>query len=156
LLKRIDGEPIAPVTELLLLFAARAQFLAEVVRPALAAGQVVVCDRFTDSTYAYQGGGRGLPLAEIAALEQLVHGDLQPGLTLLFDLDITQGHERVAIRGQTDRFEQEDRDFFQRVRAAYLARAQAHFGRFVLIDAAQDEEQVWQQVEQVLQAKIGA
>ena len=144
------AQDIAPLTELLLLFAARAQFLDEVVRPALAAGQVVVCDRFTDSSYAYQGGGRGLPERDIATLEQLVHGDLQPGLTLLFDLDVRLGHERVASRGDADRFEREDQAFFERVRRAYLARAAQYPGRFRVIQAGVDHDLVWQQVEAVL------
>lgn len=153
LLKDAAQLHMAPLTELLLLFAARAQFLDEVVRPALAAGQVVVCDRFTDSTYAYQGGGRQLPQADIAALEQLVHGDLQPGLTFLFDLDVALGHQRVHARGAADRFEREDPAFFERVRKAYLARAAAQPERFVVIDASTGADAVWAQVKAVLQAR---
>jgi dTMP kinase len=105
--------------ELLLLFAARSQHLDQLIRPALARGDWVLCDRFTDATWAYQGGGRGLPRDEIEALETLVHGDLQPGLTLLLDLPVEQGLKRAAERGQADRFEQESRDFFEHVRKAH-------------------------------------
>jgi dTMP kinase len=155
LLKDAGHDAMAPLTELLLLFAARAQFLDEVVRPALTAGQYVVCDRFTDSTYAYQGGGRGLPMETITELESLVHGDLQPGLTLLFDLDVGEGHRRAAARGAPDRFELEERSFFERVRQAYLARAARQSQRFVLIDAETDEDTVRERVTQVLEARLG-
>jgi len=143
-----------PVAELLLVFAARAQFLAEVVRPALAEGKTVVCDRFTDSTYAYQGGGRGVPDAHIAAVEELVHGDLQPDLTLLLDLDVEHGLARAAGRGAADRFEAEDRSFFARVRQAYLERAARFPGRFAVVDASGDPEAVWQCIKAALQARL--
>ncbi|MDE1166369.1 MAG: dTMP kinase [Pseudomonas sp.] len=123
-------------TELLLVFAARAQHLAEVIRPALARGAVVLCDRFTDATYAYQGGGRGLSVARIATLEQFVQGDLHPQLTLVFDLPVEVGLARASARGRLDRFEQEGRAFFDAVRSTYLARAQANPARYRLIDAA--------------------
>lgn len=123
-------------TELLLVFAARAQHLAEVIRPALARGTVVLCDRFTDATYAYQGGGRGLSVERIATLEQFVQGGLQPDLTLLFDLPVEVGLSRAAARGRLDRFEQEGQGFFEAVRQAYLERAKADPQRFRLVDAA--------------------
>ncbi|NNJ14474.1 dTMP kinase [Pseudomonas putida CSV86] len=124
-------------TELLLVFAARAQHLAEVIRPALARGAVVLCDRFTDATYAYQGGGRGLDVERIATLERFVQEGLQPDLTLLFDLPVEVGLSRAAARGRLDRFEQEGQGFFEAVRQAYLDRAKADPQRYCLIDAAQ-------------------
>ena len=104
--------------ELLLMFAARAQHLAEVIRPALAAGKWVLCDRFTDATYAYQGGGRGIPFDRIAVLEQWVQGDLRPDLTLLLDMPVEAGLARAGARSEPDRFEQEQTTFFERVRRA--------------------------------------
>ncbi|WP_263262880.1 dTMP kinase [Pseudomonas entomophila] len=130
-------EPMAVDTELLLMFAARAQHIEQVIRPALARGAVVLCDRFTDATYAYQGGGRGVPLARIAQLEAFVQGTLQPDLTLIFDLPVEVGLARAAARGRLDRFEQEARGFFDAVRQAYLARATANPRRYQIIDASQ-------------------
>jgi len=140
--------------ELLLMFAARAQHLDELIRPALARGDCVLCDRFTDATWAYQGGGRGLPREDIAVLETLVHGDLQPDLTLLLDLPVEQGLRRASRRSQADRFEQESPDFFNKVRQAYLARAAADPTRFAVIDASPGIEQVWSQIHAVLQARL--
>lgn len=140
--------------ELLLMFASRAQHLAEVIRPALQRGQTVLCDRFTDATWAYQGGGRNLPAEDIAALERLVHGDLQPDLTVLLDLPVEQGLKRASDRGESDRFEEESRGFFERVRAAYLRRAADAPDRFAVIDASLAEEQVWSQIEQLLQLRL--
>lgn len=134
-------------TELLLVFAARAQHLAEVIRPALARGEVVLCDRFTDATYAYQGGGRGLCVERIATLEQFVQGGLQPDMTLLFDLPVEVGLSRAAARGRLDRFEQEGLGFFEAVRQAYLGRASADPQRYRLIDAAQPLAQVQQSLD---------
>ncbi|MEE1925856.1 dTMP kinase [Pseudomonas sp. 148P] len=130
--ERMDAD-----TELLLVFAARAQHLAEVIRPALARGAVVLCDRFTDATYAYQGGGRGLSVERIATLERFVQNGLQPDLTLLFDLPVEVGLSRAAARGRLDRFEQEGQAFFEAVRQAYLQRAEADPQRYRLLDAAQ-------------------
>lgn len=130
-----SDEPMAADTELLLMFAARAQHLAGVIRPALARGAVVLCDRFTDATYAYQGGGRGLPEARIAALESFVQGDLRPDLTLVFDLPVEIGLARAAARGRLDRFEQEDRRFFEAVRQTYLQRAAQAPERYQVLDA---------------------
>nr|WP_298136760.1 dTMP kinase [uncultured Pseudomonas sp.] len=135
-------EPMAADTELLLVFAARAQHLAQVIRPALARGCVVLCDRFTDATYAYQGGGRGLSQARIGMLEAFVQGELRPDLTLVFDLPVEVGLARAAARGQLDRFERETRSFFEAVRQTYLQRAAAESQRYRIIDAAQPLTQV--------------
>ena len=143
-------EPMASDTELLLVFAARAQHLAQVIRPALARGCVVLCDRFTDATYAYQGGGRGLGNERIAVLEQFVQGDLRPDLTLIFDLPVEVGLARAAARGRLDRFEQEGQGFFQAVRQAYLQRAAAQPERYRIIDAALPLAQVQQNLDELL------
>jgi dTMP kinase len=137
--------------ELLLVFAARAQHLHERVRPALAEGKVVLCDRFTDASWAYQGGGRGQPNAFLAALEQGVHADLQPDLTLLLDVPVDVGLQRMLARGEIDRIEQESKDFFERVRSVYLLRAREFPERFRVIDAQQDVAAVWAEVELALQ-----
>ncbi len=136
------AEPMAVDTELLLMFAARAQHLAQVVRPALARGALVLCDRFVDATYAYQGGGRGVPVERIATLEAFVLSDLQPDLTLVFDLPVEIGLARAARRGALDRFEQEQRAFFEAVRQTYLDRAQAVPARYRLIDASRSLAEV--------------
>ncbi len=145
-----SAEPMAADTELLLVFAARAQHLAQVIRPALAAGKVVLCDRFTDATYAYQGGGRGLSLERIALLEGFVQGSLRPDLTLVFDLPVEVGLARAAARGRLDRFEQEAQDFFEAVRQAYLARARQTPARYRLLDAAQPLAAVQAQLDGLL------
>jgi dTMP kinase len=146
---------LSETAELLLMFAARAQHLEERIRPALARGDTVLCDRFTDATWAYQGGGRSLPGAQIAALEQLVHGDLQPDLTLLLDLPVEEGLKRASERSDSDRFESESLGFFERVRSAYLERARSNPGRFEVIDASVGVEQVWKQIQDVLETRIG-
>ncbi len=129
-------EPVVQQTELLLMFAARAQHVQTVIEPALARGDWVLCDRFTDATYAYQGGGRGVPLAEIAWLEQYVQNGLRPDRVFLLDVDVAVGLARAKARSAAgDRFERERLDFFERVRAVYLARAQAHPERYGVIDA---------------------
>lgn len=148
------NETLSSLTELLLMFASRAQHLAELIRPALINGDTVLCDRFTDATWAYQGGGRGLPPNEIAALEQLVHGDLQPDLTLLLDLPVEEGMGRAALRSESDRFERESLPFFERVRTAYLERAVAEPARFAVIDATGDVDDVWEQIQRVLEARV--
>lgn len=145
-----SDEPMAADTELLLVFAARAQHLAQVIRPALAAGRIVLCDRFTDATYAYQGGGRGLPLERIALLEEFVQGSLRPDLTLVFDLPVEVGLARAAARGRLDRFEQEAQAFFEAVRQTYLARARLAPQRYRLLDAAQPLDAVQAQLERLL------
>lgn len=136
--------------ELLMMFAARSQLVEEVILPALSDGKVVVCDRFADASYAYQGGGRQLGGETVEIVEKLVLKGLQPDLTLLFDVPVEQGMNRVAARGEADRFEVESVRFFERVRNAYLERAAAHPQRFRIIDASQDEEAVWRQVETIL------
>ena len=141
LLRRRD-EAVAADAELLLVFAARAQHIAEKIRPALDRGEWVLCDRFTDATYAYQGGGRGLSVARIAELERMVQGDLRPALTLLLDLPVAQGLARAEARAEKDRFESEQHAFFERVRVAYRARATAEPQRFRVIDAGQPLVQV--------------
>ena len=139
-------EPVAVDTELLLMFAARAQHLQQLINPALAAGKVVICDRFTDATYAYQGGGRGVDEQRIAVLEQFVQGDLRPDLTLLFDLPVAAGMARARKRGSLDRFEVEQERFFQAVRDNYLQRAARYPQRFRLIDASLPLARVQQQL----------
>ncbi len=138
-------------TELLLMFAARAQHLQEVIRPALAEGQWVLCDRFTDATYAYQGGGRGIPHERIAVLEAWVQGPLRPDLTLLLDIPVQQGLQRAGERGELDRFEQEQNAFFERVRNAYLSRAEAEPERFAVVDASVELPAVQHQIDAVLE-----
>ncbi|HDS1680380.1 TPA: dTMP kinase [Pseudomonas putida] len=150
-----SDEIMAADTELLLVFAARAQHLAEVIRPALERGAVVLCDRFTDATYAYQGGGRGLSVARIASLEQFVQGDLRPDLTLVFDLPVEVGLARAAARGRLDRFEQEGQAFFEAVRQAYLQRAQGEPQRYSLLDAAQPLEAVQRAIDALLPGIVG-
>ncbi|MBZ4038714.1 dTMP kinase [Novilysobacter selenitireducens] len=134
-------EPPAQETELLLMFAARAQHVRETVLPALARGAWVLSDRFTDASYAYQGGARGGDVQFIAELERRVVG-IEPGLTLLLDVPVQVGLSRMRGRGDADRIESEREDFFERVRTAYLGRAQAHPERFRLIDASQALEVV--------------
>lgn len=129
-------------SELLLMFAARAQLVREVLCPALDAGRCVLCDRFADASYAYQGGGRGQPFERIAALEQWAVDGLTPDLTLLLDLSVDTGRSRIAGRAACDRIESETDAFFERVRQAYQARAAADPERFYLIDASQRADQV--------------
>jgi len=140
-----------PDCELQLVFAARAEHLAKVVWPAIEAGHWVLCDRFTDATYAYQGGGRGIDAEKIARLEQWVQGDFRPDLTLLLDVPVEVGLERAANRGKPDRFEQEQLTFFERVRQAYLEMARQHDGRYRVIDASLPLDRVQAQLERVLE-----
>ncbi len=137
-------------TELLLMFAARAEHLQRVIRPALQRGDWVLCDRFTDASYAYQGGGRGLDTEPVRILENLVQGSLRPDMTLLLDLPVETGLSRAGQRSVPDRFEQEDLDFFQRVRAAYRDRAAAESRRFRVVDASLDLEQVQEQIQRIM------
>lgn len=137
-----ENKTMSADTELLLIFAARAQHLNEVIRPRLQAGVWVLCDRFTDATYAYQGGGRGIDIDRIAKLEQWVQGAFRPDLTLLLDAPVEVGLKRAYSRSQADRFEQERSDFFERVRQVYLDRAQAHPEQFHIIDASLDLDAV--------------
>lgn len=130
-------EKMDETAELLLVFAARAQHLKAVILPALQAGSWVLCDRFTDATYAYQGGGRGLDTQLIAQLENCVQADLRPDLTLLLDIDVKEGLARAGQRGKLDRFELEHIEFFENVRAAYLQMAEQYSDRYAVINAAQ-------------------
>mgnify|MGYP001816237962 CR=1 FL=1 len=138
--------------ELLLMFAARAQHLQEVIQPALQTGTWVLCDRFTDATYAYQGYGRGIELERIAVLEQWVQGERRPDLTLLMDLPVEMGLERAGRRSEPDRFERQTLAFFERVRNGYLNLAQAEPQRFRVIDASQSLHEVSEQVSAVIHA----
>ncbi len=148
-------EKVCEKTELLLMFAARAQHLQQVIIPALLQGKWVLCDRFTDATYAYQGGGRGLSLSTIATLERLVQEELQPDITLLLDVDVETGMARVGSRGAaTDRFEREQIDFFESVRTVYLNRAKEQSQRFRVINAGQSLEKVQQDIGDVLRAFV--
>ncbi len=138
-------EPLPPLAELLLMFAARAVHLANLIEPALQAGRWVLCDRFTDATYAYQGAGRGLGTSDIALLEQLVQGSRRPDLTILLDAPVDLAMARVqrrAASGGLDRFEAERREFFERIRSGYLARAAEVGARIVVVDAARSEAEV--------------
>jgi len=138
-------------TETLLMFAARREHLARLIEPALASGDWVICDRFSDATYAYQGGGRGLERHKLQQLEQWVHGRLQPDLTLLFDLPLDVARERIALASRVlDRFEQERADFHERVRQAYLERWHASPGRIRVIDAQGSIEQIRKSLEEIV------
>ena len=141
-------------TELLLMFAARAQHLQEVILPALDAGKWVLCDRFTDSTYAYQGGGRGIELSRIAQLEQWVQGERRPDMTLILDLPIDVGLERAGKRSEPDRFELEKHDFFNKVRQTFLQRAAESPKRYAVIDASPSIDVVQQSIQAVLEKMI--
>ncbi len=136
LLLDVREESVGEITELLLMFAARAQHIDQLIEPALSAGKWVLCDRFTDATYAYQCGGRGLSVSRVRQLEQLVQGELRPDYTLLLDAPIDTGMARAKERGTLDRFELEGREFFQRVRDTYLQLAQDSSGRYHVIDAS--------------------
>ena len=132
-----NADEITADSELLLVFAARAQHIQRVIRPALARGEWVLCDRFTDASYAYQGCGRGIARARIAVLEKWLHEDLQPDLTLLFDMPVEAALQRAQNRSQKDRFESETVAFFERIRQGYLDIARRHGERVRIIDAAQ-------------------
>lgn len=151
---------IEPLGEFLLYSASRAQLLAEVLRPALGRGEVVLCDRFADSSLAYQGAGRGLPLAFLREVTAQVTGGLTPDLTVLLDLDPAAGLARAAARGQPDRLEQADLAFHQRVRQGFLELARAEPQRFLVLDAAQSadevEQAIWQRVSQTLRPVTSA
>ena len=152
------NDAMDPLTEALLIFAARRDHLQQVIEPALVRGEVVVCDRFTDATFAYQGGGRGFDLDTLAQLERMVQGRSggslrQPDLTIWFDLDPEVAAARLADARVPDRFESQPVAFFGQVAAGYAARAAAAPGRFERIDAAQSRHQVWQQITRVLVRK---
>jgi dTMP kinase len=139
-------------TETLLMFAARREHLAKVIAPALKRGVWVVCDRFTDATYAYQSGGSGVAWEKIDALERWVHPDLQPDLTILFDVSPAIGRRRTARKRKRDRFEREQEAYFKRVRGAYLRRARAKAGRIRVLDARESLDQVKKELEKILLA----
>ncbi len=143
-------DKIASDTELMLMFAARAQHLHQKILPALDSGQWVLCDRFTDATYAYQGGGRGISLSRIALLEDWVQGTLRPDLTVLFDMPVELGLSRAASRSEPDRFEQEKLDFFERVRNTYRERAQQNTKQYKIIDANKTLDKVQEQLSLIL------
>ena len=136
------NQPMHAETEALLMFAARFEHIEQVIKPALQRGTWVVSDRFSDASFAYQGGGRGMNVAKLEQLECWVHENFQPDLTLLFDLPVELARQRLSKNTTLDRFEQEKDNFFEKVRQAYLERRKKHSDRFVLIDAAQTPEQV--------------
>ena len=144
------NDPMDALTESLLIFAARRDHLRNVIEPALARGDVVLCDRFTDATYAYQGHGRQHSVQTIGELERLVQGELRPALTLLLDLPVREGMARAAARAEKDRFESEQEAFFERVRQGYRERAAAEPGRFRVIDASRPLAEVQAQIADVL------
>ena len=145
-----ENKGMAADTELLLMFAARAEHLAKLIRPALETGQWILCDRFTDATYAYQGGGRGVSLERIRQLEIWVQQGLAPDMTLLLDVPVELGLRRASERGAPDRFEQEAQVFFERVRASYLDQARLEPSRYRVIDASRTLEEVQGQIAHVL------
>lgn len=147
-------EPVHATTELLLMFAARAQHLHNRILPALAQGKWVLCDRFTDATFAYQGGGRGVPREQIALLEALVQGDVRPDHIILLDAPVETGMARARKRGELDRFEQEARAFFQRIRDTYLERATALPSKYHVVNAALPLEQVSASVSALVTALV--
>jgi len=146
-----DFKGMSDDTELMLMFAARAEHVAQVIRPALESGKWVLCDRFTDATYAYQGGGRQLDVKRIEGLENWVLGDLRPDLTILLDAPVEVGRERAGKRSAPDRFEQERDAFFNRVRETYLARANADPARMKTVDASGDLISVQKQIRTIFE-----
>jgi dTMP kinase len=144
------NRPMSIGTEALLMFAARLEHIEQVIKPALAAGKWVISDRFSDASFAYQGGGRGLSWEKLSQLEQWVHPDLQPDLTLFFDVPVEVARQRLANNVTLDRFEQEQADFFERVRAGYHKRVQEHPQRYAVIDAAQTLNEVKLKLEEIV------
>lgn len=144
------NEPMDLETETLLMFAGRREHVAKLIEPALSRGDWVVCDRFTDATYAYQGGGRGVDRDRILVLEDWVHGRLQPDLTILFDVPLAVAQARMAGSRQLDRFEREQADFHERVRQSYLERARANPARIRVVDAAQSIDDIRAMVEDIV------
>lgn len=146
------SEKVFPLTEALLMFAARAQHVNQVILPALSSGQWVLCDRFTDASFAYQGGGRGMQTKVLEQLEEMVHGGLQPDLTLYLDMPVELALSRIQNR-ELDRFEEEKRQFFEQVRNVYLARAEK-YSRFQIIDAAASLEEVQENIRDIMRVFI--
>jgi dTMP kinase len=155
LLVAVRDEQVDARAELLLIFAARAQHLYQRIEPALAAGTWVLCDRFTDATYAYQCGGRGLDAHLVQQLEQMVQGELRPDCTILLDAPVATGLERARDRGELDRFEQEDLDFFERVRSTYLSLASEGSGRYRVVDAERPLDEVQAELEAICDDLVG-
>jgi dTMP kinase len=149
LLDTEDGS-VSPMAELLLMFAARAQHIQEVIEPALSRGKWVLCDRFTDATYAYQGGGRGMPMEWVSTLEALVQGALRPDITLLLDAPVEVGMSRAHKRGKLDRFEREEIAFFEKVRQTYLQRAASDPARFRVIDTDRELADIATELQHIL------
>ena len=147
-------EPVHGETEALLMFAARSQHIAQVIRPALARGDCVLCDRFTDATFAYQGGGSGVDRGKLDTMERLVHGDLQPDATVLFDVSAEVGQSRVSRIKSPDRFEREGAEFFARVRAAYLERMRQSPQRIVRIDGTRPIVEVQSDLGKILDGVV--
>ena len=148
-------EPMADDTELLLLFAGRAQHIKKLILPALELGLWVVSDRFTDASFAYQGGARGIAMDRIEALAHWVQGDLWPSLTLLLDAPVDVAMQRVSKRGNKDRIELEKTDFFERVRQTYLSLAKKNPNRFIVVDASQNQEKVCYDIGQIMNQRFG-
>ena len=144
------NQPMSIGTETLLMFAARLEHIERLIKPALRAGKWVISDRFTDASFAYQGGGRGLDWDKLSQLEQWVHADLQPDLTLFFDVPVEVARQRLANNASLDRFEKEQADFFERVRAGYHKRIRQNPQRYAVIDGAQPLEKVKQQLEDII------
>lgn len=144
------NQPMHIETEAMLMFAARREHVEKVIRPALQRGTWVISDRFSDASFAYQGGGRGVPLAKLEQLEQWVHGDLQPDLTLLFDIPIEVARQRLSNNVSLDRFEQEKGEFFERVRQAYLARVAKSPQRITVIHAEKSLQEVQQELAKIV------
>jgi len=136
------NQPMHPETEALLMFAARREHVEQVIKPALARGTWVISDRFSDASFAYQGGGRGVSVEKLEQLESWVHADLQPNLTLLFDIPVEIARQRLSNNVSLDRFEQEKSDFFVKVRNAYLARSQKNPARFTIIRAEKTQDDI--------------
>lgn len=144
------NQPMNIGTEALLMFASRLEHIEQVIKPALHAGKWVISDRFSDASFAYQGGGRGLDWGKLAQLEQWVHGDLQPALTLFFDVPVEVARQRLSNNASLDRFEQEQADFFERVRAGYHRRVQQNPQRYAVIDAARSLDEVKRQLDTIV------
>jgi len=144
------NQPMHPETEAMLMFAARLEHVEEVIKPALKRGTWVISDRFSDASFAYQGGGRGVPIEKLEQLEKWVHADLQPNLTLLFDIPIEIARNRLNNNPTLDRFEREQGEFFNKVRNAYLARSKKQPSRFVLIDAGVTPSEVKSNLEKII------
>lgn len=144
------NEPMRAETEALLMFAARFEHIEQVIKPALSKGSWVVSDRFSDASFAYQGGGRGIAVEKLEQLERWVHPDFQPDLTILFDVPIEVARQRLSNNATLDRFEQEKASFYERVRQAYLERSKKHAQRFAVINAAQTPKQVKSDLQKIV------